>query len=245
MRFRSENPIYKRMDYSTGSTEYGATYMGVGLKTMFMLLITAAVAFYMMTTTTLQMSLGTLISSLIVAPILGYVMVLLAHRNEQLSFVFATLYALFEGVFLGIITLLVSYQIGNVGVMYAILGTFGSMFAMLLIYSTGIVKVGEGFKSFLLSALISLIIVSLVFYLFFYTGALNSTYGLGIYTTIIIVSIVLSCLYLIYDFNRISEYVNGGADKSSEWSLGLGLMVTLVWLYIDLLRLILIFTRSD
>ena len=244
MRFRGENPVYSRVEYRADLSD-SATYKGVASKTLLMLLITTLIAIYTMTSTNFDnLSFTSILGPLIVAPILGYIMVIMAHKQEHLSFMYALLYAIFEGVFLGFITLLVSLEVGNVGISYALLGTFGTMFGMLLVHMTGLIEVGHSFKSFIFSALISLIVVSLVFYFFFYAGAVSAQYGMGIYATIIIVSIALSAAYLLYDFNRISEYVNAGASRSHEWSLSLGLMVTLVWLYVDLLRLVYVIMRK-
>jgi len=242
MKFRSENPIYSRVNYSA---EYGeeATYTGVALKTALLLLITAGVAFNFMFNVAIDLSFGLIISAMVIAPISAFIMVILAHKNEQLSFLYSILYALFEGVFLGLITLLVRIEVGDVGITFAMVGTFATLLVMLGVHSTGLIKVGQGFKSFIFTALISLIIVSLVFYIVYYSGLLSPAIGFGFYLTIILVSILLSTLYLLHDFSRIQQYVQSGASKSSEWSLSLGLMVTLVWLYIDLLRLILILSR--
>ena len=140
--------------------------------------------------------------------------------------------------------MLVASYVGSDAVIYALSGTFVTMFVMLILYSTRIVKVSSGFVSFLFTALISIIVISLLFLLLSFTGIFSSAFGMGLYTTIVIVSVVISALYLLYDFKRINDLVSGGAAKELEWSLGLGLMVTLVWLYIELLRLAMIVMRK-
>ena len=244
MRFRGENPVYSRVDY--GSAEYtdSATYKGVASKTILLLLIASFVAYYFAMNNALDLSLGTMIAYLVVAPITAFIMIILAHKNTQMAWLFSILYAIFEGVFLGMISMIVSYQVGGDAVIYALSGTFVTMFVMLILYSTRIVKVSSGFVNFLFTSLISIIVISLLFVLLSLTGIFSSSVGMGLYTTIVIVSVVISSLYLLYDFKRINEYVDSGASKEIEWSLGLGLMVTLVWLYIELLRLALIVMRK-
>ena len=56
------------------------------------------------------------------------------------------------------------------------------------------------------------------------------------YVAIVLVSVVISSLYLLIDFDNVTRYVEAGAPKNMEWSLSLGLVVTIVWIYIELLR---------
>lgn len=237
MRIRGENPVYKRVQYDLDQTD-AASYKGVAIKTALMLLITAFIALYIAKETAETFNGIQLLSALIGAPILAYIMVILAHRNQQLAWMYSILYALFEGMFLGVITLYVYSRVGFDGISYALLGTFGTILVMLFIHSTGLIKITRSFKSFLFTALFSLVFVSVLYFILTITGVLSGAMGVGIYLALVAVSVMLSAFFLLYDFDQISRHINGGAAKSSEWSLSLGLMVTIVWLYIDMLRIV-------
>jgi uncharacterized YccA/Bax inhibitor family protein len=236
MRFRGANPVFSRVRYETDYSNQ-ASYFGIALKSMILLFVIMASAASIMFRVE-SLSGISMLGLLIIAPIIGFIMVLLVHTQPQIAPVYAFVYALVEGVFLGAITALVSTQVGKFGVNYALMGTMGTVFTMLLIYQTGLVRMGNRFIGFLFTSLVSLMVVSLLFYIVYIFVGLDSYFGFGIYATIVIVSTLLSVLYLLYDFQRIEDYVEQGASKDYEWSLSIGLLVTIVWLYIDLLRLV-------
>lgn len=241
MRLRGENPIYSRVDYSADWTEQ-ATYKGVTAKTMLLLLITAISAYSVAINIGTSWSFGTMIGALIVSPLVAFIFVVLAHKNSQLAFIYSILYAIFEGAFLGVISLIVAMQAGTDAVLYAMGGTFGSLFVMLILYVTRIIRVGEGFRNFILTALGAVfffVIMGLVMWLI--QG--NMYFFSNLYLSIVVFSLIISILFLLYDFNRVESYVNGNAGKEHEWSLALGLITTIVWIYIEMLRLILILSR--
>jgi len=237
MRIRGENPVYKRATYDVDFTDR-ATYTGVVTKTIFLLALAAGVAFYFANFTVVNMSFPAIIATLIICPIFAFIMVIMAHKQTEIAWIYAIVYALLEGAFLGLISLLVTMQVGFDGVVYALLGTFGTTLFMLLIYSTGIINITNRVKAFLTTALISLIGVSILFFILYSTGIISGELSMGFYLTIVVVSVLLAAFYLLYDFKVINEHVEAGASKNTEWSLSLGLMVTIVWLYIDLLRLV-------
>lgn len=245
-RFRGRNPIYKAYggDYASASSDYTATYGGVFRKTVLLLLLTGFIAYYV-GTMNIEFSMGMLIGGFILSPIVAYIMVVLVHSNTQLTFLYSILYAVFEGIFLGLLTMLVaSYTDGPI-VLYALTGTFGTVFVMLIVYSSGLVHVGEGFKSFLFTAFGTLFLLVIGYFILSLFGVFTSTAGISIYMTIIVFSIFVSTLYLLYDFNQVQEMVGAGVDKQYEWSLSLGLIVVIVWLYVDILRLLAIIMNRD
>ena len=243
MRFRGENPVYKRVEYGVNSG-YSATYSGVTLKTFILLVIVAGVGMYTAYNFQGTFSLPYLISGLVIAPIMAIVMVVLAHRMSNMAHIFSLSYALFEGMFLGLISLFVYEIVGFEGISYAFYGTFGSLAVMLFLYRTRIIKVSNGFVGFLLTSLVTLIVLGIVMFIFYLLGGFNSAVGWGIYVSIAIFSTIISSLFLLYDFRRIEEYVNAEVDKSHEWSLALGLVTTIVWIYVEILRLVMIFADN-
>jgi len=242
MRLRGENPIYSRADYSAEWTVQ-ATYKGVAAKSMLLLIITAISAYSIAINVGTDWSFGTMIGALVIAPIAAFIFVILAHKNAQLAFIYSILYAIFEGAFLGIISLIVAYQAGTDAVLFAMAGTFGALFVMLILYAARIIRVGQGFKNFILAALGAVfffMIIGIVMWLTVGTEYFSSP----LYIAIVVFSLIISVLFLLYDFNRIENYVSGNAGKEHEWSLSLGLITTIVWIYIEILRLVLILSRK-
>lgn len=243
MRIRSANPMYKYGDF-TGESSYQATYGGVSLKTGLLLAIVAIVALFSASQLEGMFENPTqLLVFLIASPILAIISVVVAHRKPHVAFIFAPLYAICEGVFLGVISALYAMIYGDAVVTTALTATFGVLGTMLFLYSTGIIRVGTFFRRFMMSALIGLIGASLLLLVVTLVsgGFTAGTYGL--YIGIVVISVIISSLFLLIDFDNISNYVESGAGKEYEWSLALGLTVTIVWLYIELLRLVAILSR--
>lgn len=238
MRLRGSNPVYSRMGDLRGFSDASATYTGVAGKTGLLLAITALVALYFGSTLSIDMSIGTMITVLIISPIIAIISVIMAHRNVQMAWIFSLVYATCEGLFLGFISSIFAWYYGSEIVLMAMLATFAVLSGMLFLYSTGIIRVGNYFRRFLFSALIGLIFASLLLFVLSFFGALDTTAGYSFYILIVLVSVVISSLYLLVDFDNVTKLVSAGAGKEYEWSLALGLVVTIVWLYIELLRLI-------
>ncbi len=242
MRFRGENPVYSRTDYS-GYSEVSATYTGVTVKTAFLLSIIASIALYFGSSLDFETSNMGMIVTALISPIVAIVMVVLAHRKVELAFIFSIVYAVFEGIFLGFISAIFAAYAGSDIVLMALLATFGVLFGMLFLFRTGLIRVGTGFRRFLASAIFGILIAIVLMIFMSFTGLLDTHAGYSFYVTIILFSVVISSLYLLVDFDNVTNLVESGAGKEYEWSLSLGLVVTIVWLYVELLRLIYIIQR--
>lgn len=241
MRFRGANPVYSRMGDISGSG-VSATYGGVTLKTGFLLGIIAIIALYFGSTLDFDVNPMGMIFTVFGSAITAFIMVILVHRNVELAWIFSIIYAACEGIFLGFISAIFASYIGSNGVLMALLATFGVLTGMLLLYSTGLIRVGSGFRQFMFSALMGIIFATFIMIIISLFGGFDTRAGYSFYVTIVLASVVISSLYLLVDFKNITELVNAGAGKEYEWGLALGLVVTIIWLYVELLRLILIIT---
>jgi len=239
MRFRGQNPVYSRTQYSD-SSELSATYSGVVLKAGFLLSIIAVIALYFGSILDFSVNPGGMIFTVIFAPIVAIIMLVLAHKNVELAGIFSFIYAVCEGVFLGFISSIFAQAVGMDIVYNALLATFGVLFGMLILYSSGIIRIGSRFRNFMFSAVLGILFVTLLMFGMILFGGTDSHVFNSLYLTIVLVSVVVSSLYLLVDFDNITQIVSAGAGKEYEWSLALGLVVTIVWLYIELLRLMLI-----
>jgi uncharacterized YccA/Bax inhibitor family protein len=118
--------------------------------------------------------------------------------------------------------------------------TFGVLGAMLLVYKTGLIKVTQRFRAGVAAATLAIFatyMVALVLGLFgMRVPLLNDASPLGILISVVIV--VVAALNLVLDFDLIERGARAGAPRYMEWYAAFGLLVTLVWLYLELLRLL-------
>lgn len=151
-------------------------------------------------------------------------------------------YALAEGVFLGAISLIIESQAGMQGIAaQAVVGTFGVLAVMLVLYSLRIIRPTEKFVAVVTSATIAIGIVFLISLVMSYAGfgGLSMVHGngwLGIGFSVIV--IIVAALNLIIDFGMMEYGEHARAPKHMEWFCAWSLLVTLIWLYIEFLRLL-------
>lgn len=182
---------------------------------------------------------GLLFPLMIGSLILGFIFALLITFKPNTAPVVAPLYGIVEGVFVGSISYFFEAMVpGIVG--RAVMTTFVVAFAMWFVYTTGLVKVTQKFRAGVMAAIFTvmlLYLVQLVMSLFgsglaFMTG--SSPLAIGVQFVIVIVA----SLALVLDFDFIARQVEERAPKQLEWVAAFGLIVTLVWLYIELLDLL-------
>jgi len=169
----------------------------------------------------------------------GLVLALITTFKKTWSPVTAPLYAIVEGFFLGAISAMYNHFYEGI-VMQAVLLTFGTMFALLFAYRSGLIKATENFKLGVAAATGGIFLVYLAtigLSLFGIKVPMIHESGLvGIGFSLFVV--VIAALNLVMDFDFIETGVEQGAPKYMEWYGAFGLMVTLVWLYIEFLRLL-------
>jgi len=177
----------------------------------------------------------------LIAVLIGFGAVIACSFKPTMSKWLAPIYALAEGVFVGAISAAYNVQWDGI-VVQAVGATLGVFFVMLFLYRARIVKVTDKFRSVVIGAPLGLAVFSLlaiVLSLFgrnisFLSATDNSWFGIGFS----VLAAGLASLNLLLDFDLIERGVRGAAPKYMEWFAGLGLLVTLVWLYLELLRLL-------
>lgn len=169
----------------------------------------------------------------------GLVLALVTVFKKQWSPVTAPMYALVEGFFLGAISALFEMRFPGI-VFQAVLLTFGTLFALLFAYRSGLIKATENFKLGVVAATggIALVYLATIVLGFFNINIpmIHESGIVGIGFSLFVV--VIAALNLVLDFDFIENGVEQGAPKYMEWYGAFGLMVTLVWLYIEFLRLL-------
>ncbi len=159
--------------------------------------------------------------------------------RPQWSAMLAPVYALAEGAVMGAIS--AAYETQFQGIVFqAICLTMGTLFSLLTAYRTGIIKATENFKLGVFAAtggIAMLYLVSMVMNMFgFRMPFLHSAGLIGIAINVVVV--IVAALNLVLDFDFIEEGAKRGAPKYMEWYASYGLLVTLVWLYVEFLRLL-------
>ena len=248
-RFRrmGRNPLMSRVQGTvTGaqSAAYQASYSGVVMKTTLLFALLGLSGLYtgyqLITTGQIQGGIWTLIGSAIGA----FIAVIIATMKPRLAPFFSVIYALLEGVFLGAISAIYTLQFGDMIVPTALVSTGGVFMAMLLLYKSGVITVGPMFRRVMFTMLVGVMITYLFMFIAGFFGFFESALGMNIYLVIVIISAGLAAFFLLIDFDNIKNLVDAGADKQYEWVLSLSLVVTVVWLYIELLKILAILSSE-
>ncbi len=169
----------------------------------------------------------------------GFILALVTVFKKSWAMITAPMYAVLEGLFLGGISAFYELQFQGI-VMQAVGLTFGTLAALLMAYKSGWIKATENFKLGVGAATggIALVyLVSMGMGFFGYTlPYLHDSSLIGIGISLFIV--VIAALNLVLDFDFIERGAQQGAPKYMEWYAAFGLMVTLIWLYLEILRLL-------
>tara|TARA_B100000886_G_C20403976_1_gene483855 strand:+ start:815 stop:1609 length:795 start_codon:yes stop_codon:yes gene_type:complete len=173
------------------------------------------------------------------AVIIGFVIALFTIFRPKNSPYTAPAYAAIEGVALGAITMVFESQYPGIGIQ-AIGLTFGILASLLFCYKSGIIKPTENFRLMIFSATMGIALLYLISIIMSFfgnsIGFIHSNGLMGIGFSLFVVGI--ASLNLVLDFDFIEEGSEVGLPKYMEWYGAFSLMVTLVWLYLEILRLL-------
>ena len=171
--------------------------------------------------------------------IAGFIFALITCFKKEWAGVTAPIYALCEGLFIGAISAVYERQFHGI-VLQAGMLTFGTLFALLAAYRSGWIRATENFKLGVIAAtggIALLYFVSWILGMFgVHMGFMHDSSMLSIGISAVIV--IVAALNLVLDFDFIEQGAQLGAPKYLEWYAGFGLLVTLVWLYLEILRLL-------
>ncbi|MEV5469579.1 Bax inhibitor-1/YccA family protein [Streptomyces griseoincarnatus] len=206
--------------------------------TLGVLIVTAALAWALLPVddANIGRSYGIGIGSALIAMVLGFVQ---AFKRKASPALILT-YAAFEGVFLGVISSVVDNRIADGAAMQAVLGTMAVFAGVLVAYKAGWIRVNRRFYGFVMAAALGFILLMAVNLLFavigggdglgFRSGALGVLFG--------VVGIILGACFLALDFKQVEDGIAYGAPREEAWLAAFGLTLTLVWIYLEFLRLI-------
>jgi len=182
---------------------------------------------------------GVVLVPVMVGAIGGLVLALAISFRPTLAPFLALPYAALEGLVLGGMSAVLERRYPGIAIQ-AVGLTFGVMAALLLAYSTRLIQVTQRFRAIVIGAtgaIMLLYLVSIVLGLFHVgTPFMTDSSPLSIGLSLVIVGV--AALNLVLDFNLIESGVSQGAPRFMEWYAAFGLLVTLVWLYMEILRLL-------
>ena len=239
---RTGNPVLNENTF-TNAPSYGSTdvmtIQGTTNKTLILLgLVTLSASWIWANPAQYVLYLPALIG--------GGVVGFLTIFKREWSSVTAPIYALLEGIVLGGLSAMFERAYPGI-VMQAVGLTFGTLFALLMAYKSGMVRATENFRLGVFAAtggIALYYLLSLVLGFFHINVPLIHDSGvLGIGFSLFIV--VIAALNLVLDFDFIEQGSRMGAPKYMEWYGAFGLMVTLIWLYMEILRLLAKTRRRD
>ena len=231
----TSNPLLKRESAFAGTWAQSdaMSLQGVINKTGILLLLCMSTAAFAWTHPALRGPL------LIVGLIGGLIACMIGIFKPTTCPITAPIYALLEGLVLGAISQVVQQRYPGI-VVNAMLLTFGVLGVMLMLYTSRAIRVTPGLVKGIVAATAAVMLVYLVDMVMSMFGArmplINETGWLGIGISLLIVGI--AAFNLLIDFAVIEDGVGRGSPKYMEWYCGMALLVTLVWLYLEMLRLL-------
>ena len=242
---QSGNPTLNKntfLDSASGtvvSRDNAMTINGTVNKTAFLLILVLVGAMYSWSQFSGPASIGTIYPLMIGGALGGFVLAMITIFKKEWSAFTAPVYALLEGLFIGGVSAIFELRFPGI-VMQAVGLTFGTMGALLLAYRSGLIRATEKFKLGVVAATGGIALLYLASWIMGFFGhsfsIIQSSSALGIGFSVVVV--IIAALNLILDFDLIEQGVAQGAPKYMEWYGGFALVVTLVWLYLEILRLL-------
>ena len=239
---RTANPTLNENVFKTAAEDsYGESTMtiqGTVNKTFILLILVVAASSY-----TWKMFLTSGIEAvypwMIGGAIGGLVMALVTIFAKRWAFITAPIYGVLEGFLLGGLSAMLEGMFPGI-VIQAVGLTFGTLFVMLTIYKTGLIKVTDKFRIGVIAATGSIFLIYMATWVLGFFGVgipyIHGNGWIGIGFSLVV--IVIAALNLVMDFDFIERGQELGAPKYMEWYGAFGLIVTLIWLYIEFLRLL-------
>ena len=242
MVFRSGNPALKPQYFQGGMATERMTLDGTINKTLALLGLVSISAMLSYSIVTQNPGYSTLL--IIGAGLGGFVLALaIMFMRPQNPQVLMSMYALLEGLFIGAFSFVIeNYYLGGTEgvILQALVGTVAVFLTMLAVYKFELIKPTEKFMlvvSAMAGAIMIIYVFNFVLVMFGTTVPfLHSSGPIGIGISVIFLTV--ASLFLIIDFAMIENGVKYGAPKNMEWYGAFGLVLTLVWLYIEMIKLI-------
>ena len=236
LSYRTGNPVLTTNAFNIQSDYTDKmTIGGTVNKTFLSLLILVGSAYYSWT------NIG--IANILVLPsiVISLIVAIITIRNKHWSPTTVPIYAVLQGIFLGVISNVFNSMYEGI-VITAVSYTLCILFALLSIYRLGLIKATENFKLGIAAATGGIALLYIINFVMSFFGSgiplmdINNASMMSIGFSVFVV--IIAALSLVVDFDFIEEGAEKGAPKYMEWFGAFGLMVTLVWLYLEILKLL-------
>ena len=229
---KTSNPALSGDVFRADSTAFGETMTVSGTVNKAGILLICVVATAAWSWNLFTRSPEAAMPLLAVGGIGGFILALVTVFKKTWSPVTAPIYALLEGLVLGSASAMLEIRFPGIA-MQAVGLTFGTLVALLLAYRSGLIRATENFKLGVVAATGGIAVLG-----FFgvHFAAINGSGTIGIGFSVVVV--IIAALNLVLDFDLIENGARAGAPKYMEWYGAFALMITLIWLYFEILRLL-------
>jgi uncharacterized YccA/Bax inhibitor family protein len=242
---RTSNPALSGDAFRSGTAAYGESMTVSGTVNKAGLLVLCCVGtaawtwnrfFNAPTPEEAMSSIGGLLA---IGAIGGFIVAMVTIFKKEWSPVTAPIYALLEGLVLGGVSAMLEMRFKGIAIQ-AVALTFGTLIAMLVAYRSGLIKVTDKLRMGIVAATGGIAVFYLLQFILGFFGvhfnAINGSGMIGIGFSFIVV--IVAALNLVLDFDLIENGARYGAPKYMEWYGAFALMITLIWLYFEILRLL-------
>ena len=238
---RTANPALKERtftDIRAAAGEPAMTLQGTATKSLLLVLLTVFSASFTWNAVA-SGNVGILLPATLIGGIGGFIVALITVFKPKLSPYTGPIYAALEGLLLGGVSAMYNARFAGLPAQ-AVALTFGVFIALLIVYRTGLIRATENFRLGVVAATGGIMVMYLISFVLGFFGVrmsfLHDSSPLSIGISLVIV--VVAALNLVLDFDFIEKGVEHRAPKYMEWYAAFGLLVTLVWLYLEMLRLL-------
>jgi len=245
---KTSNPALSENTFrNMASSQYGGTIdaaarmtiSGTVNKTGILLLCALATAAWTWNTFLQTRDLAEIAPRLTIGAIGGLIFAFVTIFKKEWAGVTAPIYALLEGMVLGGLSAIFDARYPGIAIQ-AVSLTFGTLFVLLLVYRMGLIRVTQRLRLGIVAATGGIMLFYFAQMLLSFFGirfmTVNGTGPIGVIFSLVVVAV--AAINLVLDFDFVEQGVSYGAPKYMEWYGAFGIMVTLVWLYLEILRLL-------
>jgi uncharacterized YccA/Bax inhibitor family protein len=224
-----------------------SSYKGVAFKTIYMAVLTlvsATVFAILLLNNATTEFVGWVLP---IASILAFVCAMAAIWIPSATPTFGSIYCIMQGAVVGAVSALVEQYFAGVALM-ALLSTMGTFGILMVLYATGVIRVGRRFVGFVIGAMVAFLVFSLVTTLVavFSPAARETLFGDSVFALVIsLVAVLLASMVILLDLYRIDTVVKMGLHRQHEWRAAFSLIITLIWLYMEFVRFFLIISSRS
>jgi uncharacterized YccA/Bax inhibitor family protein len=244
---RTSNPALSGNAFRTGEATLGEsmTVSGTVNKTGLLVILCVLTAawtwnrFFGVLTNSPEEAVQSVAIPMIAGGIGGFIVAIVTIFKKEWSPITAPIYALLEGLVLGGVSAMLEMRFHGIAIQ-AVALTFGTLIAMLLAYRSGLIKVTDKLRLGIVAATGGIAVFYFLEFILGFFGihftTINGSSPIGIGFSIVVV--IVAALNLVLDFDLIENGARYGAPKYMEWYSAFALMITLIWLYFEILRLL-------